>query len=110
MNRLLEKIAWKTHRWNFEFSLFKLVYKSNEIGFDFICFTIAFRKYSLISFHFRLPNKTTVRRFVVDSWDFLYLYNFLFTKWENLHDRALWSRNSLSTWEEIQLKILSKIV
>ena len=110
MNRLLEKIAWKTRRWNLKFSLLNLSHKSNEITFDFVCFTISFRDYSLLSLHFRLPNKTTVKRFVVDSWDFLFLYNFLFTKWERLSDRALWSRNSLSTWEEIQLKILSKIV
>jgi hypothetical protein len=110
MSSLLEKIAWKTRRWNFEFSLFKLVFKPDGIGFDLIHFVFLFRKYNFFSLYFRLPNKTTVKKFVVDSWDFLFLYNFLYERWDKLAERALWNKQSLSNWDRIQLRILNKIV
>jgi len=110
MNRLLEKIAWKTRKWNIEFTLFRLMHYSNVIEIDLCSFTINFEKYSILSIHFRLPNKSNVRRFVIDRWDILFIYTFLMKRWSELDDRALWNRSSLSTSEEIQLKILDKIV
>ncbi len=110
MNRLLEKIAWKTRRWNIEFTLFRLMHKSNIIEIDLCSFSVNFGDYSLLSIHFRLPNKTNVRRFVIDRWDIFFVYTFLNKRWAELDDRALWNKNSLSTWDKIQLKILDKVV
>lgn len=110
MKKLLEKIAWKTRRWNFEFTLFRLMYKSNIIEIDLCSFSINFGNYSILSIHFRLPNKTDVKRFVIDRWDIFFIYTFLYKKWEQLDDKALWNKNSMTFLEEFQLKILDKII
>lgn len=110
MNRLLEKIAWKTRRWNFEFSLVRLMYISNIVEIELCSFSANFENYSILSIHFRLPNKTNVKRFVIDRWDIFFIYTFLNKRLEELNDRELWNKNSLNNWEKFQLKILDKIV
>lgn len=107
---LLEKISWKTRRWNFKFHLFNLYLHDGDEswGFNFFTFNVNFRFYSLLSLEFRLPNKTTVKRFVIDDWDFFFINQPLWKRCEDLSERKLWG-SKLTRWEKIQLGILERI-
>lgn len=111
VNELLEKVSWKLHRVNFKFVLFSAKYDgSNSAGsFAFFSITKKLRKSSLLSWSFRLPNKTNVNRFVTDRWDFLFLRNYLYNKFESLVDKELWTVKGLSKWESKKLRFLSKL-
>lgn len=107
----LEKISWKTRRWNYEFSLLNLhLHDSQEAwGFSFFEFKNNFVSYSLLGVMFRLPNKTTVKRFTIDDWDLLFMSYYLSKRREDLADKKLWNRN-LTKWESIQLSILDRLI
>jgi hypothetical protein len=109
IQKYLEKISWLTRRWNIKFQLLTIyIHDHDETwGFNLGSFLVDYHLYCLLSFEFRLPNKTNVQRFVVDHWDFLYLRNSLYNKLEDLEDRKTWS--GLSKRENIQHKILSKL-
>lgn len=111
MKKILEKIAWKTRRWNFSFSLLDMaIHDHHEAwGFDFISVYKDFHKYSLLSFWFRLPNKTTVQRFCIDEIDFMFLRRYFHRLHDDLSDRDMWSRN-LTPWENFVLSILEKVI
>ena len=109
MQKILEKLAWKTRRWNFKFQSFTL-YLNNQStwGFNLMTFSTNLRDYSLLSFEFRLPNKTHVKTLSIDHWDLFYVRNYLSDRWDDLDDRELWSGN-LGAWEKIQLSVLDKL-
>lgn len=117
MKKLLEKIAWKTRKWNFGFKLFNLLLHDQQGSWGFKLFTLNLylKEYSLLAFNFRLPNKTTVRQFAIDEWDVLFLYNYLWKKYDKLSDNVMWryTRNNswvvTTKWERIQLKIYNKL-
>ena len=111
VNQLLEKVSWKLHRVNFKFVLFSVKYDGSNSAGSFAFFTITnrLRKSSLLAWSFRLPNKTNVKRFVTDRWDFLFLRNYLYKKFENLIDKELWTIKGLSKWETRKLRFLSKL-
>lgn len=107
---LLEKISWKTRRWNFKFHLLNLYLHDGDEswGFNFFTFCVNFRFYSLLSFEFRLPNKTTVKRFVIDDWDFFFIKRPLWNRYDDLSERKLWG-SQLTNWEKFQIRILERI-
>ena len=107
MKRLLEKISWGTRRWNYEFELFNLQLNSQP-GFNLFTIISNHKDYSLLSFKFRLPNKTNVKAFVIDGWDILFLYNHLWKQYDDLSDNELWGMD-LSLWGKIKLHILNKV-
>jgi len=111
VNELLEKVSWKLHRVNFKFVLFSAKYDGSNSagGFAFFSITKQLRKSSLLSWSFRLPNKTNVKRFVTDRWDFLFLRNYLYGKYESLIDKDLWSRNGMTKMDRVKFKILRKL-
>ena len=111
INKFLEKVSWKLHRINFKVSLFTLGYYGDSSSFNFRIFTVLnkLRESSLLSFSFRLPNKTYVKRFVVDHWDFLFLRHPLYKKYESLIDKELWSVRGITKTEEFTRKVLSKL-
>lgn len=111
VNEFLEKVSWKLHRINFKVSLFSVKYDgSNSAGsFAFFSVTNRLRKSSLLAWSFRLPNKTNVKRFVTDRWDFLFLRNYLYNKFVSLIDKELWTKKGLTKWESKKLRFLSKL-
>jgi hypothetical protein len=111
INTFLEKVSWKLHRVSFKVSLFTVGYYGDSSSFNFRVLTILNKLHesSLLSLSFRLPNKTYVKRFVVDHWDFLFLRHSLYKKYDNLIDKELWSRNGLTKTEEFIRKVLSKL-
>jgi hypothetical protein len=111
MGEFLEKISWLTRRWNFKFRLFDL-YLHDEFdawGFEFFTIQYDYRAYSALALLVRLPNKTTVKEFVIDDWDFLFLERPLFKLWERLDDKKTWG-GDLSKVEKLILRILNKII
>ena len=109
MNRLLEKIAWKTRRFHLKYQSFVLYLNDNDTwGFSIMTFTYHHRDYSLLSLHFRLPNKTHVKVLSLDWWDVLFLRNYLWRLYDDLSDGQMWS-NNLTPLDEFKLKLLSKL-
>ena len=111
VNEFLEKVSWKLHRINFKVVLFSAKYDgSNSAGsFAFFSITNRLRKSSLLAWSFRLPNKTNVKRFVTDRWDFLFLRNYLYNKFLNLIDKELWTRKGLTKLDKFKMRILRKM-
>jgi hypothetical protein len=111
INTFLEKVSWKLHRVRFKVNLFTIGYYGDSSSFNFRVFTVLnkLKKSSLLSFSFRLPNKTNVKRFVVDHWDFLFLRHYLYKKYESLIDKALWTRDGVTKMDNIKIKFLSKL-
>lgn len=111
VNELLEKVSWKLYRVNFKFVLFSAKYDGSNSAASFAFFSITkrLRKSSLLAWSFRLPNKTNVKRFVTDRWDFLFLRNYLYGKYDSLIDKDLWSRKGMTRMDRIKFKILRKL-
>lgn len=111
INKFLEKVSWKLHRVNFKISLFSIGYYGDSSAFNFRVFTVLnkLQESSLLAFSFRLPNKTYVKRFVVDHWDFLFLRHSLYKKYDSLIDKELWTRNGITKMDNIKLKVLRKL-
>ena len=111
INNILEKVSWKLHRVNFKVVLFSAKYDGSNSAASFAFFSITkrLRKSSLLAWSFRLPNKTNVKRFVTDRWDFLFLRNYLYKKYESLIDKELWTIRGLSKLDRLKMRILRKI-
>jgi hypothetical protein len=111
INKFLEKVSWKLHRVSFKVSLFTIGYYGDSSAFNFRVFTVLnkLQESSLLAFSFRLPNKTYVKRFVVDHWDFLFLRHSLYKKYDSLIDKELWTRNGITKMDNIKLKVLRKL-
>ena len=110
MNRILEKIAWKTRRFHLKYQSFVLYLNDHDTwGFSIITFTYNNKDYSMLSLNLRLPNKTHVKVLSLDWWDILFLRNYLFKRWDDLDDSYMWHKDSLTKWEIIQLRFLDKI-
>lgn len=110
MKKLLEKISWLTRRWNLQIQVLKLSLHDHygSWGFSFLTISYNFADYSLLSFEFRLPNKTNVRVFTVDHWDILFVRTFLFDHYSDLSERKLWG-SRLNRWENLKIFLLNKI-
>ena len=109
MNRILEKIAWKTRRFHLKYQSFVLYLNDNDTwGFSVMTFTHRHRDYSLLSLHFRLPNKTNIKGLSLDWWDVLFLRNYLWRLYDDLSDSKMWS-NNLTRLDEFKLMLLSKL-
>lgn len=111
INTFLEKVSWKLHRVSFKVSLLTIGYYGDASVFNFRVFTVLnkLQESSLLSFSFRLPNKTYVKRFVVDHWDFLFLRHSLYKKYDSLIDKDLWSRNGMTKMDRLKFKVLRKL-
>jgi hypothetical protein len=110
INTFLEKVSWKLHRVSFKVSLFTIGYYGDSSSFNFRVFTVLnkLQESSLLSFSCRLPNKTNVKRFVVDHWDFLFLRRPLYKKYESLIDKELWTVRGASKLDRLKMRILRK--
>jgi len=110
MRKVLEKIAWLTRRWNIRVYFGNLYIHDEHDSWGIEILTVAYnhRPHSLISFKFRLPNKTNVKKFVVDEWDFLFLRRPLYLRFDRLSDYKIWG-SKLNRIQKIQLYLLEKI-
>lgn len=111
VNRFLEKVSWKLHRVNFRLVVFSAGYHGGTSSGHFIFLGVVnhYKESSLLAWSFRLPNKTNVTRFTTDTWDFLYLRNYLYKKYDSLIDKDLWSRNGMTKMDKLKFKVLRKL-
>ena len=111
VNSILEKISWKTRKWNLSFDLLQIDLHDNQASWGFKLFNFCNNYYdhALLAFYFRLPNKTTVKRFSIDHMDFLFLNRPLYKVYDRLNDRELWMPESMTNVDKFKLKILDKI-
>jgi hypothetical protein len=109
MSKLLEKIAWKTRKFQLKCDLFILYINSDDTwGFSALNIRYRYIDYSLLSIKINLPNKTYVNRLKLYHWDVLFLRNHLWKTYDNLSDSKLWG-SKLSIINGIKLNILKKI-
>jgi hypothetical protein len=110
MNKLLQKIAWKTRRWNLKVNLLDIYLHDGDgcWGFTLLEVVKDFRPYSLLSIEFRLPNGAEVKRFTIDNWDFLFLSTPIWKWVSDTDEREMWT-GSLNRWDSFWLKTLSKL-
>lgn len=108
---LLEKISWRTRKWNLKINLLDIFLHDGDgcWGFTFLEIVHNFESRSLLSFEFRLPNGGSIKQFSIDNWDFLFIRRFLYNYWEKLDDLNMW-QGGLSKWDKIKLNILNKIL
>lgn len=92
--KLLQKIEWKTHRWNLKFNLMSIDLHDNDGCWGITIAEIIkdFRPYSLFSFEFRLPNNADRKYFQVTNWDLLYIATPLYKWMESMDEDMLWGR------------------
>lgn len=111
MKKVLEKISWKTRKWNILIQLCNIYINDNYHGWgvNIIKINYKLRSYSLFELRFRLPNKTSNPNFKVDDLDFLFLRTPLYKRWEKLDDKWTWSKRTFTRWEKKQLNILDKL-
>lgn len=111
MKKLLEKISWKTRKWNTLIQLCNIYINDNYHGWGINIFKFNFKlsSYSLFELRFRLPNKTSVQHFTIDDWDLLFIRTPLYKRWEKLDDKWTWSKITFTRWEKKQLNILDKL-
>ena len=112
MQRFLEKISWKLRRIEITFTPICLNWSGGWSYFHFSICKIQYglKSYSLFEIAFRLPNKTTIKHFYVNSWDILFIKNYLFDVHEKLSDQDRWNVIGMSSWDKFRLKVLNKIL
>ena len=107
---LLQKIAWRTRRWNIKFNLLDIFLHDGDGCWGFTFFEIVkdFRPYSLLSIEFRLPNGADIKYFNVTNWDFLFLSTPLYDWSSGLEEDILWGHKP-TVIEKIGLSITNKL-
>jgi len=106
---LLQKIAWKTRRWNLKINLLDIYLHDGDGCWGFTFFEVVkdFRPYAMLSFECRLPNGGNVKRFTIDNWDFMFLSTPLFDWLSDMEERKLWN-SGMSRWESFWFSVLKR--
>lgn len=109
MNKLLQKIAWKTSRWNCKVNLLDMYLHDGDgcWGFTLLEVVKDYRPYSLLSIEFRLPNGTNRKVLSITNWDFLFLSTPCWNWVSNIQERKMWTR--LNKWDSFWYGILNKL-
>jgi len=107
---LLQKIAWRTRKWNIKFNLLDIFLHDGDGCWGFTFFEIVkdFRPYSLLSIEFRLPNGAERKIFQITNWDLLFIATPLFKWSDNLNESILWGHQP-TMFQKIGLNITNKL-
>lgn len=107
---LLQKISWRTRRWNIKINLLDIfIHDGNECwGFTFFEIVNNFKPYSFFSFEFRLPNGADRKVFQVTNWDLFFLSTFIYNKFDDLNESILWGHKP-TNFEKLLVKIGNKL-
>jgi len=111
--KLLQKIAWRTRRWNLKINFFDLFLHDGDgcWGFTLLEVVNNFETRSLLAIEFRLPNGANVKQFTIDNWDILFIRKSLYNHYSELDERQMWlGESSLTSWEKCKLYYLKKIL
>ena len=107
---LLQKISWRTRRWNLKFNILDLYLHDGDQcwGFSFCEVIKDHRPYSLLAFEFRLPNGADRKVLQITNWDFLFISTPLFDKTSDLSENIMWGHKPTG-WERFLIKIGNKL-
>jgi hypothetical protein len=107
---LLQKIGWKTRKWNLKFNLLDLYLHDGDQcwGFSFCEVVNNYRTYSLLAIEFRLPNGAERRNVQWTNWDFLFLSTMLNDWYIDLDENILWGHKP-TILEKIGLNIVKRL-
>ena len=107
IRKMLQKMAWKTHRWGWEISLFNIYLNGQHNKFGFQLLNVKngiVWEGSLFEITWAFPTVTHAGELVVDIF-------FLFEKWDDwcidMTERVLWG-SELNRWEKINRYIHGK--
>jgi hypothetical protein len=104
MRKILQKLAWKTNRWDVKFSLLNIYLggDNGKFGFEFIKIDNGFQwEGSLLEITWEFPTVTHRGELNIDV---LFLYN-KWDKWcRDNDDRELWG-SQLNSWEKFNCKV-----
>lgn len=89
---LLQKISWKTRKWNLKFNLLEVYLHDGDgcWGFSFCEVIKDYRPYSLLAIEFRLPNGAERTKIQWTNWDILFLSTPLYDWMGDLEESMLW--------------------
>lgn len=106
---LLQKIGWKTRKWNLKFSLLDVyLHDGDECwGFSFCEISSDYRVYSLLAIEFRLPNGAERQEVQWLNWDFLYLAKPVSNWFYDLQENVMWGYKP-NWFEKLCLRIFNK--
>lgn len=107
---LLQKIGWKTRRWNLKFNLLDVYLHDGDQCWGFsLCEVIKdHRPYSLLSIEFRLPNGAERMNVQWTNWDLFYISTPFYDWYTDTIDNVLWGYKP-SFIERIGINIASKL-
>ena len=109
MKKLLQKIAWKTRRWNLKFNILDIYLHDGDGCWGFSLFEVVndYTPYAFLSIEFRLPNGGNIKEFTIDNWDFLWLSTPVYSWVKGLEESVMWGYEP-TKFEKIKYKIASK--
>jgi len=109
--KILQKIAWKTRRWNLKIHFINIYLHDggDSWGIDILTIVNNYCASSLFSIMFRLPNGGNIKVFVLDEFDLFFLRSPIHKEYERLSESKLWSIG-LSRWDNFKLAIFDKMI
>jgi len=111
MRKLLQKIDWKTRKWNITIKFLEITLHDGNAcwGFEFLQINRNYTPYALLAFEFRLPNGAERKVFSITNWDFLYLSTYI-SNWVSDNDESILWGNKPTGYKKVLYNILNKIV
>lgn len=107
---LLQKISWKTRKWNLKFNLLEVYLHDGDgcWGFSFFEVIKDYRPYSLLAIEFRLPNGAERTETQLTNWDILCLSTPLYDWMGDLEESMLWGYKPTRT-QRILLNVANRL-
>jgi len=92
IKRILQKIEWKTRRWNLKINLLDIYLHDGDACWGFTLLEVSnnYVPYSLLSFEVRLPNGADRKILQVTNWDFFFLSTPFYNWCRDEDERILW--------------------
>jgi hypothetical protein len=107
---LLEKISFKTRKWNLKFNLLDVYIHDGDQcwGFSFCEVIKDYVPYSLLAIEFRLPNGAERTKVQWTNWDILFLSTPLFEWVSDLEESMMWGYEPTKL-ERTALKLANRL-
>ena len=107
---LLQKINWKTRRWNIKINLLDIFIHDGDgcWGFTLLEVVKDYNSYALLAFEFRLPNGAERTKIQITNWDFFYSSTPLYDWANDTKENMLWGYKP-TVIQKIGIKIVEYI-
>ena len=106
---LLQKIGWKTRKWNLKFNLLEVYLHDGDQcwGFSFCEVIKNYRSYSLLAIEFRLPNGAERTKIQWTRWDIFYISTPFYDWILDVQENVTWGHKP-TRFEKLCLRIFNK--